>query len=132
MASNASMTETIRETMGTSVSFKPAGIALAVERFHVMAKMSSAARSNPREHAQYAQPYSGCFFINAYSSASNFPGFRRRRRERQLFDIVKQRGNLQVLQHRLFEAEFLPTRMPHSARRVLCTPVFRSLRSRSW
>src|SRR5882757_6575352 len=28
MASNASMTETIRETMGTSVSFKPAGYPL--------------------------------------------------------------------------------------------------------
>src|SRR5207253_10607731 len=25
-----------------------------------------------------------------------------------------------------------PTRMPHSASRVLCTPVFRSFKSRSW
>src|SRR5713101_5203104 len=80
-----------------------------------------------------AQPYSGCFFIRAYSSASRRPGFLKMASGIPTLPISCRRAaTSRFWSSASSRPSSWPTRMPHSARRVLCTPVLRSFKSRSW
>jgi len=47
-------------------------------------------------------------------------------------DVMEQGGHFKILKLGFTEAEFLSDAQAPSARRVLCTPVLRSFKSRSW
>jgi len=98
MASKASITQTIRDTTGISVSLESRRISLAIEGL-VMVKNIKSARSKPGSMRNTAQPYSGCFFINAVFVRIKASRLAENRIGNAHFaDVVQERGNFQVLQ----------------------------------
>jgi len=55
------------------------------------------------QHAQYAQPYSECLFISAYSSYQGVPAFGESHPDSHLADVVEERCNLQILELGFFQ-----------------------------
>src|SRR5882757_611225 len=87
--------------------FQTSGIPLTVESFMVMQNVERGALK-PREHAQHRPAILRMLLHQRVFVGFQFSGLSEDGVGNANFsDIVKQRGNLQVLQHRLFESEFL-------------------------
>jgi len=81
---------------------------------HAFVMMQNVQRSRfkPGKHVQDCHPYSGCFLMSAYSSASSLPGLRRIASGIPTFQCRAQRRDFEIAQGVFIEAEFWPTRRP--------------------